>query len=688
MKTRNIIILALTALFTVSCHTWDAPGEDSGLDSYGNPSLKETNVRTIAEVKEMFDNEINTNDLKKVEQSMQLKVVVVGNDEGGNIYKSLYIQDNTGALAVSIDQSGLFGAFATGQCVLIELKDLYVGGYEKQPQVGTLYFNENKGVDQVGRLTRYEWQRHYKLLNPVEGLSAKPIVTDKMSKLNLKRDCGRLVTLVGVRLKDADGEKVFAPSDGSVTLYGGCANREITGMSDVVVRTSTYAKFANMPMPTEKLTITGVASRYRDGWQLMPRKLDDIQAYTGNEVLDDIDDPTAVPASGSGTAADPFNIAAAIAKCQEVGEAGTTEKFYIKGIAVTEGVADSQYGNATFKMADTAEGSALFTAFQVYGSDGKKLNSGYKVNVGDKVVVYGPVVNYKGNTPETTGKGTAIIVSVNGKKTDGTDAGTPTPTEEAKGSGTEADPYNAVAANAYISTLAADTESDKDIFIKGKIVKYANNGEFNTQYGNASFYISDDGTENSEQFYVFRTLYLGNVKYTEGETPKVGDEVVICGRVVNYRGNTPETAANKSYIFSLNDSGSGSGNGGGETANTGTLDNPLTPSQIYDAVAAMESGVTSEADYYVKGKICSITYEYSAQYGTATFKISNDGNTGTKEFTVYSTYYHANGQKWAEGDTQIKVGDEVVVCGKVVNYNGNTPEFASKKSYVVTINGE
>ena len=429
MKTRNIIILALTALFTVSCHTWDAPGEDSGLDSYGNPSLKETNVRTIAEVKEMFKNEISTNDLKKVEQSMQIKVVVVGNDEGGNIYKSLYVQDNTGALALSIDQSGLFGAFSTGQCVLIELKDLYVGGYEKQPQVGTLYFNENKGVDQVGRLTRYEWQRHYKLLNPVEGLSAKPIVTDKMSKLNLERDCGRLVTLVGVRMKDADGEKVFAPSDGSVTLLGGCANREITGMGDVVVRTSTYAKFANMPMPTEKLTITGVASRYRDGWQLMPRKLEDIQAYTGNEVLDDINDPTAVPASGSGTAADPFNIAAAIAKCQEVGETESTEKFYVKGIAVTEGVADATYGNATFKMADTAEGSALFTAYQVYGSDGKKLKSGYKVNVGDEVVVYGPVVNYKGNTPETTGKGTAIIVSVNGKKTDGTDAGeTPTPT--------------------------------------------------------------------------------------------------------------------------------------------------------------------------------------------------------------------------------------------------------------------
>jgi hypothetical protein len=257
-----------------------------------------------------------------------------------------------------------------------------------------------------------------------------------MNKLNLERDSGSLVTLVGIKMKDADGVKVFAPSDGSVTLLGGCANREIEGVSKdlAVIRTSTYAKFANMPMPTERLTITGIASRYRDGWQIEPRKLADIQLYTGTEVLDDISDPSAIPAEGTGTATDPFNIAAAIEKCQEVGETESTEKFYVKGIAVTEGVADATYGNATFKMADTAEGTAQFTAFQVYGSDGKKLPAGYKINVGDEVIVYGSVVNYKGNTPETTGKGKAIIVSVNGKKTDGTDAGetsTPTPSDEA-----------------------------------------------------------------------------------------------------------------------------------------------------------------------------------------------------------------------------------------------------------------
>lgn len=113
-------------------------------------------------------------------------------------------------------------------------------------------------------------------------------------------------------------------------------------------------------------------------------------------------------------------------------------------------------------------------------------------------------------------------------------------------------PFTPAEANAFIATLAADTNTEQDYYIKGKLVKYANNGEFNTQYGNASFYLSADGTESGEQFYVFRTLYLGNVKYTEGTTPVVGDEIIICGKLVNYRGNTPETVANKSYIYSLN----------------------------------------------------------------------------------------------------------------------------------------
>ena len=123
-------------------------------------------------------------------------------------------------------------------------------------------------------------------------------------------------------------------------------------------------------------------------------------------------------AKGTGTKADPFNIAAAIAKCQEEGETASTEKYYIKGIVVKGGKASGGYGNVTFDMGDTKESTDLFKAYQVAGTDGAKLADGYEVKAGDEVVIYGPVVNYKGNTPETTGKSAAQIVTINGKSTE------------------------------------------------------------------------------------------------------------------------------------------------------------------------------------------------------------------------------------------------------------------------------
>ena len=346
----------------------------------------------------------------------------------------------------------------------------------------------------------------------------------------------------------------------------------------------------------------------------------------------------------------------------------------------------TQYGNAQFVISDNDEGTNQFTFYRGLYLGNKKYSNENDVNIQeeDVVVICGKIVNYRGSTPETA-QNKAYVVSINGKG----ESVAPKPTGTPKGSGTLDDPYNATAANAYIATLASGAESDKDIYIKGKVssIKEA----FTTQYGNASFYLSDNGDDKEEQFYVFRTLYLGNKKYTEGDQIKAGDEIIVCGKVVNYMGNTPETAANKSYIYSLN--GKTEGGGGGDTPSgdeqakgSGTQTDPYNVKAIYDITAKLEAGQTSDNDYYFKGKICSVKYTFSAQYGTATFNVSEDGKTGGTEFICYSVYTFGN-QPWVEGNTQVAVGDEVVICGKITNYNG-TLETASKKAYIYSLNGK
>lgn len=116
----------------------------------------------------------------------------------------------------------------------------------------------------------------------------------------------------------------------------------------------------------------------------------------------------------------------------------------------------------------------------------------------------------------------------------------------------------------------------------------------------------------------------------------------------------------------------------------GILDNPFTACMANVFAGNLEQGETTPEDYYVKGKIADIKYTFSEQYGTATFFISRDGSNDYT-FQAYSVYYLEN-KPWVEGNTQIKVGDEVIICGKLTNYNG-TPETASKKAYIYSLNG-
>lgn len=124
---------------------------------------------------------------------------------------------------------------------------------------------------------------------------------------------------------------------------------------------------------------------------------------------------------------------------------------------------------------------------------------------------------------------------------------------------------------------------------------------------------------------------------------------------------------------------------GAETMGLGVLESPMSPSQANMLAGGLGADEVLDQDVYIKGKIASIKYEFSAQYGTATFFISADGKD-EYTFQCYSVYTLEN-KPWVEGNTQIKVGDEVIICGKVTNFKGTTPETASKQAYIYSLNG-
>ncbi|MBQ2675467.1 MAG: choice-of-anchor J domain-containing protein [Prevotella sp.] len=357
-----------------------------------------------------------------------------------------------------------------------------------------------------------------------------------------------------------------------------------------------------------------------------------------------------VEPAGDGTAANPFNIAAAIAKCKEIGSTESTEKYYVKGVVVNAGAADATYGNASFYMADEEDTSSKFYAFQVLGSDGKKMTAGYAINVGDVVVIYGPIYNYKGNTPETAGKGAAYIVTINGKRTD---EGSSTPTGEY---GTKDAPLTVAKALEVINGLEP-AGSVSPAYVKGKISKVQS---FNDKYKSITYYISDDGSD-TNALQVYSGKGLDGADFTAQTDLQVGWTVVVTGELKKYvnssTGATTPEINQSSTIVSIDKT-----TGGNTTPDEGETKKV----SVAEFLAASES--TSDW-YQLTGTVTHLedgTYNNSTKYGN--FDLVDE----TGSIYVYGVVTEKGGAKGQFADLMaakgIKDGCKITIIGNRGSY--------------------
>lgn len=384
------------------------------------------------------------------------------------------------------------------------------------------------------------------------------------------------------------------------------------------------------------------------------------------------DKPTVIEPAGNGTEADPYNIAGIIKATENLNSGETLpEKVYFTGVVTSVKECSPSYGNATFYLGDDIESTKTFYVYQCLGLGNKNIASEDEVQVGDTITIYGSITNYNG-TIETAKKDAYIYKSSRNGSSEPVGEGEP------KGSGTLEDPYNSVAANKVAAALSS-TEQSGVVYVKGKVVSVKE--QYSTQFGNASYYISDDGTS-AGQFYVFRSMYLGNKKYSSGDLLKEGDEVIVCGKLMNYMGNTPETVQNESYLYSLNGKTEGGGSSdAGTPKGSGTQADPFNVAGIIKYTSALAANEQSADKVYFKG-IVSNAKDISATFKNATFYISEDGSANN-EFYVFRAK-GLNGADITSSD-DVRKGEEVVICGKVVNYKGNTPETVQNEAYIVSI---
>ncbi len=383
---------------------------------------------------------------------------------------------------------------------------------------------------------------------------------------------------------------------------------------------------------------------------------------------------------GDGTLANPFNVAAVVAYVQGLGsDVESTQAVYIKGKVKANSTTEStisQYGNMTFTMVDEGNDKTTFTAFQVYGPEKKKFTSVDQIKEGDEVIVCGKVVNYKGNTPETVGKGQAYVYAINGIGGGGEQPDQPA--AEAKGDGTQANPYNVAGVNAYLDGAYDDT---KEVYFTGIISKFKSGEEPGNSYGNSTFYISEDGQTGGEDFYCYRIFGLNGEKFTSADQLKVGDLVVVKSPVTVYTssyGSTKETVQGKGQLVSVNgkeaysNGQTSQGGGGNDQPDQPATGTEITCAQAAELALALEDKAESAETYTVTGYITETDGKISRDQQVFWMADTKDGG---KVFEAF----------WANipDPTQaLPVGTKVKMTGKLMRY-GSTPEM--KNGQVVVL---
>ena len=280
---------------------------------------------------------------------------------------------------------------------------------------------------------------------------------------------------------------------------------------------------------------------------------------------------------------------------------------------------------------------------------------------------------------------------------------------QGSGSGKLLDPYDCIAAINYCKLLGENVESAENVYVKGIISKIK---EVDTgSHGNASFYISNDGSTNNE-FYVYHAYYLGNKKYTSADQIKEGDEVIIYGKVVNYvsnYGSTPETSGGKAYIYSLNgvteDAGGDEPNvpGEGEYINESfgssfgsfTVKTVKGTAWIIDYSSAKATGydnsskISTPSDSYIvsnaidlsKSTGAYITFSYILRY----FTNNGDAKPGVKDEVLITDNYTGDPSttKWTDISGKLTEGSD---WSTWYTYSMDIPaEFISKSNVVIAL---
>lgn len=622
--------LLLTAL--AATMGFSACGDDFDAPEINVPVASLKPNTTIAQIKEQYwnsaDNYIDTIRVASSGEHVVISGRVISSDASGNIYKSLVIQDRTGALAMSINANSLYVDYRIGQEVVIDLTDMYIGKYSTLQQLG--FPDYSTGYGWQATFMPLEFFKKHSQLNGLPRPEAIDTLEISLGDLgngteNLQRYQSQLVRFNNVFFEEG-GEASFC------TAHKENTNRTLKddNGNTIIVRTSGYANYWSTKLPEGHGDVVGILSTYKSGsntvWQLLMRSTNDLLNF-GNPTLP------------KGTETNPYDVVEGIGMIENDRAVNAWFTGYIVG-SLKAGVttvssdddiiwgADAEVNN-TLVIGQTAESNTIGQCMLLRLPQNTPLRQYGNLrdvpeNYLRQIWVLATPGTELGMNAFTGNTGAANTFRIEGVTVPGGD--TPAPgTTIPTGDGTEASPYNPT----QVVGLGTNA-NEPNKWVRGYIVGWVDNSSQNfADENNCRFSVPATVATNvliasSPDVKDYSKCCVVNLPNTDGiraainlvDNPgNLGAIVSVYGTVRKYF-NIPGVRDLTQYKLEGGSSGGDTPTppvSGGVPAGSGSQASPYNPTQV----VALGTNA-NEADRYVSGYIVGWVNNATQNFADAT----------------------------------------------------------------------
>ncbi|WP_310993001.1 DUF5689 domain-containing protein [Aequorivita marina] len=205
---------------------------------------------------------------------LYLEAYVVSNDETGNFYKSLVIQDApqnpTAGVALSTEATNLYTKYEPGRKIYFRVDGLYIGEYAGLPTIGI------QDGDEVGRINIEDFES--RIFRSTEKVEIVPS-TVEISEVNDPDTNPELLNTL-IKLENVQ----FPDGLAGVAHYGNpsntySVNRQLENCEaeTIMLRTSGYSDYKGLLLPEGNGSLIAVLSRFNNDMQLFIRDIDDVE---------------------------------------------------------------------------------------------------------------------------------------------------------------------------------------------------------------------------------------------------------------------------------------------------------------------------------------------------------------------------------------------------------------------------